>query len=132
MSVASTVKRGLRWGLVVGAALAAQLAVSQLASADPNPTAWHRLRVCESSDNYRTNTGNGYYGAYQFNLGTWRGVGGRGYPHQASRAEQNYRALYLYRMRGWGPWGCAGSLGLTADRDAASHRVPTYSDAASM
>src|SRR6266516_4712901 len=39
---------------------------SSVASADPSADAWHRLRVCESSDNYATNTGNGHYGAYQF------------------------------------------------------------------
>ena len=130
MSVASAVKRGLRWGLVVGSVLAAQLAVGQVARADPSSDAWHRLRVCESGDNYTINTGNGYYGAYQFSLGTWHSVGGQGYPNQASRLEQNYRALYLYRMRGWSPWSCAG--GLPSDADAGSHRVPTYSEAATM
>jgi hypothetical protein len=132
MSVASAVKRWLRWGLVVGAVVAAPLAVTQIARADPNPDAWQQLRNCESGDNYTIDTGNGYYGAYQFSLGTWRSVGGQGYPNQASRLEQNYRALYLYRMRGWQPWGCAASLGLAADSDAGSHRVPTYSEAANM
>ena len=36
---------------------------------------FYRLRVCESSDNYRDNTGNGYYGAYQFDLRTWHSNG---------------------------------------------------------
>lgn len=132
MSVVSAVKRCLRWGLVVGTLLAAQLAASQIARADPGPDAWHQLRTCESGDNYTIDTGNGYYGAYQFSLATWHGVGGQGYPNQASRLEQNYRALYLYRMRGWGPWSCAGDLGLSADGDGASHRVPSYQDAADM
>jgi len=29
------------------------------------------LRNCESGGNYQTNTGNGYYGAYQFSIATW-------------------------------------------------------------
>jgi hypothetical protein len=30
-----------------------------------------RLRTCESGGNYAENTGNGYYGAYQFSIATW-------------------------------------------------------------
>lgn len=29
------------------------------------------LRMCESGGNYQINTGNGYYGAYQFSIPTW-------------------------------------------------------------
>ena len=36
---------------------------------------------------------------------TWRSVGGSGRPDQASAAEQDYRALILYRNRGWEPVG---------------------------
>jgi peptidoglycan hydrolase-like protein with peptidoglycan-binding domain len=93
------------------------------AGADPSSSQWNRLRGCESSGDYATNTGNGYYGAYQFNLSTWRSVGGRGYPNQASPAEQDRRALILYRMRGWQPWTCAGILGLRADSNAGSGRI---------
>lgn len=31
----------------------------------------YRLRICESGGDYQTNTGNGYYGAYQFSAATW-------------------------------------------------------------
>ncbi len=84
-----------------------------VASADPTPNDWLRLRVCESGNNYSINTGNNYYGAYQFDLGTWQSVGGTGYPHQASPAEQDARALQLWRQRGWSPWLCASILGLS-------------------
>jgi hypothetical protein len=30
-----------------------------------------KLRSCESGGNYQDDTGNGYYGAYQFSQGTW-------------------------------------------------------------
>jgi hypothetical protein len=63
-----------------------------------------RVRARESSGNYATNTGNGYYGAYQFDLGTWKSVGGSGLPSQASPAEQDMRAQALYAQRGCSPW----------------------------
>ncbi|MEV6872254.1 transglycosylase family protein [Amycolatopsis sp. NPDC051128] len=116
--------------LLATAAMGLQLTTSAVAAADPASTAWAKLRMCESSGRYATNTGNGHYGAYQFDLPTWRSVGGPGRPHQAAPAEQDYRALYLYRMRGWQPWQCAGMLNLTGDADARSKRVPTYAEAA--
>ena len=116
--------------LLALAAMGLQLTVPGIAAADPATTAWAKLRMCESSGRYTTNTGNGYYGAYQFDLPTWRSVGGPGRPDQAAPAEQDYRALYLYRMRGWQPWQCAGMLSLAADADARSKRVPTYAEAA--
>ena len=45
---------------------------------------WASLRQCESGGNYADNTGNGYYGAYQFALGTWHGLGYSGLPSAAS------------------------------------------------
>ncbi|WP_375482092.1 peptidoglycan-binding protein [uncultured Jatrophihabitans sp.] len=93
------------------------------AVADPSAHTWYRLRMCESSDNYRINTGNDHYGAYQFDVPTWRSVGGSGYPQNASKAEQDARALILYRERGWQPWQCAGILGLREDGDARSGRT---------
>jgi hypothetical protein len=116
--------------LLAFAATGLQLTVPGIAAADPASTAWAKLRMCESSGRYTTNTGNGYYGAYQFDLPTWRSVGGPGRPDQAAPAEQDYRALYLYRMRGWQPWQCADMLSLTGDADARSKRVPTYAEAA--
>src|ERR1700753_2361851 len=94
------------------------------AAAAPTTTAWAQLRNCESGGNYTIVSVNGHYGAYQFDLATWRSVGGTGKPNQAAPAEQDFRALYLYRMRGWQPWSCAHSLGLHPDHDAASKRVP--------
>ena len=83
-----------------------------VASADPSADDWYRLRVCESGNNYAINTGNGYYGAYQFDLGTWRSVGGTGYPNDASPATQDALALKLWQSRGWSPWACARIVGL--------------------
>lgn len=113
--------------VLTGVAALAVGALSQVrpsrAHADPSANDWLRLRMCESGNNYRINTGNNHYGAYQFDLPTWRSVGGTGYPNQASPAEQDARALMLYRMRGWQPWQCAGIVGLTDDADARSGRI---------
>lgn len=47
------------------------------------------IRMRESGGNYAISTGNGYYGAYQFDLSTWHAAGGSGNPAQASPAEQD-------------------------------------------
>jgi peptidoglycan hydrolase-like protein with peptidoglycan-binding domain len=109
--------------LTLGALAAGTVLSASTAQADPSSTDWYRLRMCESSNNYSINTGNGYYGAYQFDLATWRSVGGSGYPYQASAGEQDARALILYRERGWQPWTCARILGLREDKDARSGRI---------
>lgn len=63
-----------------------------------------RIKACESGGIYNTNTGNGFYGAYQFTLSTWAGVGGTGYPHLASPEEQDLRAYILYTQHGPSHW----------------------------
>lgn len=118
-------RRILGLSVVVGVVAATMIGLSAgSASADPSANAWLQLRTCESSNRYDTNTGNGYYGAYQFDLATWRSVGGTGYPNNATPAEQDYRALILYRMRGWSPWTCASLIGLKEDKDARSKVMP--------
>ena len=70
------------------------------------------MRKCESNGRYDLNTGNGYYGAYQFALGTWQRLGYPGYPHQASPAVQDEAARKLQAKQGWTPWsGCARRIG---------------------
>jgi len=61
-------------GLAAALVLVATVS-SNVASADPSANDWLRLRQCESGNNYAINTGNGYYGAYQFDASTWRAVG---------------------------------------------------------
>jgi len=88
-------------------------AIFALALKHPSPTAeqWAALRMCESSN--RTNavsrTGK-YRGLYQFDLPTWKSVGGMGDPATASRAEQHKRAAMLYAKRGWQPWYHCGKV----------------------
>jgi hypothetical protein len=73
-----------------------------------------KLRMCESGGNYRDNTGNGYYGAYQFALQTWEDLGMTGRPDQATPDMQDYAAKVLHARAGWGPWpACAAKEGLS-------------------
>jgi hypothetical protein len=79
----------------------------------PSGGVWYELRMCESGDNYAEDTGNGYYGAYQFALSTWYGLGFSGLPSDASPALQDEAAQELQAEAGWGQWpSCAAQLGL--------------------
>jgi hypothetical protein len=82
--------------------------IARYGRAMPSEGAWQALRVCESHDDYTTDTGNGFYGAYQFTLSTWRSVGGSGNPAQAQPGEQDARARALYARSGAGPWPVCG------------------------
>lgn len=74
---------------------------------------WAALRQCESSGNYAENSGNGYYGAYQFSQATWTWLGYPGRPDQEPPAMQDAAAQKLQAQSGWGQWpACAAALGL--------------------
>jgi resuscitation-promoting factor RpfB len=66
------------------------------------------IAECESGGEPTMNTGNGYFGKYQFSRPTWRSVGGRGNPARASEGEQDRRAARLYRREGAKPWPVCG------------------------
>ncbi|MDT3767244.1 transglycosylase family protein [Gleimia hominis] len=95
---------------------------SDNASASPQPGAgtgsapdgvWGALAQCESGGDPSTNTGNGFYGLYQFTASTWQSVGGSGLPSDASAEEQTMRAKILQQRAGWGQWpACTSQLGL--------------------
>jgi hypothetical protein len=75
---------------------------------------WARLRQCEAGGDYNKNTGNGFYGAYQFTIPTWNNMQ-TGY----SRADlappnvQDSAAMRLQSQSGWGQWpACSSRLGL--------------------
>jgi murein DD-endopeptidase MepM/ murein hydrolase activator NlpD len=70
--------------------------------------AWAKVANCESSGNPRAVNSAGYYGLFQFDLRTWRSVGGSGNPTNASAAEQLMRAKKLYAQRGASPWPVCG------------------------
>jgi hypothetical protein len=73
---------------------------------------WLQLRECESGDNYQANTGNGFYGAYQFSEATWQNLGYHGRPDLEPPAMQDQAAVQLQAQAGWGQWPtCAAALG---------------------
>ena len=67
------------------------------------------VKFCESTNNYSINTGNGYYGAWQFDYPSWHANGGGAYaeyPHQAPAWAQDQVAYNYWLKAGWGPWEC--------------------------
>jgi hypothetical protein len=73
---------------------------------------WANLRACESGGRYNINSGNGFYGAYQFHPKTWRNLGYPGLPHQASPEMQDEAARKLQARSGWGQWPvCSRRIG---------------------
>jgi hypothetical protein len=109
---------------VVAAVMSGDVSPAQAAPGMPGEDSWHRLRLCESGDNYSDDTGNGYYGGYQFDLQTWHRLGGTGHPNQAAPLEQDRLARALYRERGWSSWSCARILGLREDSSYGSWAPP--------
>jgi len=90
--------------------------------APPTSEELSALRTCEASGDYGANTGNGYYGAYQFSSQTWWSLGYEGYANQAPPAVQDEAVIRLHASSGWQPWpGCSRSLGLSS-RPAGSCR----------
>jgi hypothetical protein len=88
-----------------------------IAAPAPAPAAtgdvWAELRDCESGGNYAEDTGNGFYGAYQFAPSTWSALGYPGLPNEAPPAVQDAAAQALQSRSGWGQWpGCSAKLGL--------------------
>jgi hypothetical protein len=66
------------------------------------------IAACESGGNPTADTGNGFYGKYQFTPSTWQAVGGSGNPAAASEAEQDRRAAALLAQAGSGQWPVCG------------------------
>ncbi|AZS72305.1 resuscitation-promoting factor [Streptomyces lydicus] len=71
--------------------------------------AWHKLAQCEAGGRPNAVDSSGTYGGlYQFDVATWRALGGRGRPQDAPAREQTYRAKKLYISRGASPWPVCG------------------------
>jgi hypothetical protein len=94
-------------------ALGLDLAEGHSAGGGPRvrvPTALQRIAQCESGgDPHAVSADGAYRGKYQFDRETWRAMGGHGDPARASEAEQDRRALALYRERGTAPWPACGA-----------------------
>ncbi|MEU7183689.1 MULTISPECIES: transglycosylase family protein [Streptomyces] len=68
-----------------------------------SPTSWEDLAACESSGNWHTNTGNGYYGGLQISPPTWRAYGGIKFAARADLATRTQQVAIAKRiLRGQG------------------------------
>jgi hypothetical protein len=82
-----------------------------------NATLLYKLRMCETRGDYRKDTGNGYYGAYQFLDSTWDKYGtGYALASEAPAEIQDAIVLRNARASAGGFWsqhpGCSKSQGL--------------------
>jgi resuscitation-promoting factor RpfA len=115
----------LRRTSVLAALTAASAGVGLVAAAAPaSADIFSQIRSCESGGNYATNTGNGYYGAYQFTQGTWNSLGYSGLPSDASPATQDAAAAQLAARSGFGQWPVCGAGG----GSYTSSYTPSYSN----
>lgn len=72
-----------------------------------------RLRSCEAGGIYDRNSGNGYYGAYQYDISTWANWGGFARADLAPPSVQDEKVWETYKRRGWQPWpSCKIKMGL--------------------
>jgi hypothetical protein len=73
------------------------------------PGGLQAIASCESGGDPRAVDASGTYrGKYQFDVQTWRSVGGSGDPAAAPEAEQDRRAAILYGRAGSAPWPVCG------------------------
>ncbi|MFE1266802.1 transglycosylase family protein [Streptomyces sp. NPDC058758] len=73
---------------------------------------WEKVASCESSSNWRINTGNGYFGGLQFSQSTWEAYGGREFAPRADLASKDQQIAVAERvLKGQGPgaWPACGS-----------------------
>ncbi|MET9119141.1 transglycosylase family protein [Streptomyces longwoodensis] len=99
-----------------GAGMALPLIGSGVAHAADVDT-WNKVAACESSNNWHTNTGNGYYGGLQFTQSTWEAYGGLTYAHRADLATKDQQIAVAEKVldgQGPGAWpACSPRAGLT-------------------
>ncbi|WP_410648210.1 transglycosylase family protein [Amycolatopsis sp. cmx-4-54] len=106
---------------IAGVAVGAPLAI---AATPASATNWDAIAQCESSGNWNTNTGNGYYGGLQFSPSTWRAYGGTGSAHNASREQQIAVAERVLQGQGIGAWPNCGKKGGSASPAKAKSSAP--------
>ena len=97
----------LKRQIAVATIAAAGMSIGTVGAAEA-ASGWSRVAQCESGGNSATNTGNGYYGRYQFDRQTWQSLGYRGTANQYSAATQTRAAERLYAQRGSAPWPVCG------------------------
>ncbi|MFF0061196.1 transglycosylase family protein [Streptomyces sp. NPDC005279] len=83
---------------------------------------WEKVAACESTSNWKINTGNGYYGGLQFTQSTWEAYGGRKFAPRADLASKDQQIAVAERVLGsQGPraWPvCSARAGLARGGEA--------------
>jgi opacity protein-like surface antigen len=110
--------------LAAASAAALLIVPAAFAQAAQPPVSWLAQAMCvhRHEGPWAANTGNGFFGGFQFKAQTWKRVGGKPdpafkhpgdpeYPFHASTGEQLYRAWVLWRRDGrtWRSWGGVGA-----------------------
>ena len=102
----------LRVAVATAVALGTPVVLAGSADASTGGGKWDRIAQCESGGNWRTASGNGYYGGLQFSRSTWKAFGGPGMPHRASRGQQIAVAERVLAKQGWRAWPvCSRKVG---------------------
>ncbi|GAA2337621.1 transglycosylase family protein [Saccharopolyspora halophila] len=121
----SNAKRNFARFAVAGAVVAAPVAVA----APANAADWDMLAKCESSGDWSTNTGNGFYGGLQFTPSTWSAFGGNQYAssaHLATREQQIAVAEKVLAAQGENAWpACSAKLNWTSGSTDTSSQTST-------
>lgn len=108
--------RPRRLAVTAFALLASWAALAPGARADGHAPVWLELATCESSNRWKTNTGNGFYGGLQIFQPTWVEHGGldlAARPDRATPDQQMTVAEEILRDQGWEAWPtCAQRLRL--------------------
>lgn len=116
VSVNGCAKSFVLWLLLLVVTVLALFVFERVAEAHDDGDPWARVRQCESHDNYAINTGNGFFGAYQFTLRTWAWVAPSEWastrPDLAPAAVQDAAAETLRTIDGGGlsHWPVCGRL----------------------
>ncbi|GAA1367094.1 transglycosylase family protein [Streptomyces beijiangensis] len=109
-----------------GAGIALPLLTGGTASA-ASVDVWDKVANCESTNNWKINTGNGYYGGLQFGQSTWKAYGGATYAPRADLATKDQQIAVAEKvLKGQGPtaWPvCSVRAGLTRGGDAPETRT---------
>ncbi|MGW7346821.1 transglycosylase family protein [Streptomyces sp. NPDC054854] len=99
-----------------GAGIALPLIGAGVANAASVDT-WNKVAHCESTNNWKINTGNGYYGGLQFSQSTWREFGGTAFAPRADLATREQQIAVAEKvLKGQGPkaWpACGPQAGLS-------------------
>jgi hypothetical protein len=93
---------------------------------------WDAVAACESSGNWHTSTGNGFYGGLQFTQSTWAAYGGKAYAARADQATREQQIAVAERTlagQGIGAWPVCGKHAGSKQHYAAPHSAAPHSSA---